>query len=45
MDYMLAPDDLNEKFTNDDPEDLREGADAFGLNEVYTIACGTTKFP
>jgi hypothetical protein len=38
IDYMLALDDLNEILTNDDAEALREGADAFGMNEVYAIA-------
>jgi hypothetical protein len=38
VEYMLALDDLNEIFTNDDAEALREGADAFGMNEIYAIA-------
>jgi hypothetical protein len=38
IEYMLALDDLNEISTSDDAEDLREGADAFGMNEVYAIA-------
>jgi hypothetical protein len=38
IEYMLALDELNEISTNDDAEDIREGADAFGMNEVYAIA-------